>query len=111
MLLSTREKLVLHSKEKIGAAQQREKFGAAEQKEKFGAAEQREIWCSVHKRNWCCTIIGAREKKRKLVRTKKGSCLWFRVEFRVCAAESKRDCALKPLVHTKIFSPLAPTAR
>ena len=75
VLLSTREKLVLHSKGKIGAAQQREKFGAA---------EQREIWC--------CTIFGAREKKRDFG----ASCLKFRVQFRVAqqkrvAAANKRD--------------------
>ena len=117
-------KVVNNSKRKIWCCWAQEKSGAAQQKEnwcctakriwccwakrKVGAAEQREIWCSVHKRNLVLHSIWCKREEERLVRTKIGSCLWFRVEFRVCAAESKRDCALKPLVHIKIFSPLAP---
>ena len=128
VLLSTRENLVLHSKRENWCCTAKRKFGAAEHKRKVSAAQQREIWCCWAEREiWCCRAkrnlvqraqekFGAaqylvQEKKRELVRTKRGSCLWFRVEFSVCAADSKRDYALKPLVHTKIFSPLAPTAR
>ena len=103
-------------------------FGAAEHKRKVGAAQQRENWCCTAEREiWCCwakrnLVQRAQEKigaAQYLVQREEES--WCEPkEAAACGSElssefaqliSKRDCALKPLVHTKIFSPLASTAR
>ena len=102
VLLSTREKLVLHSKGKIGAAQQREIWCCW---------AEREIWCCWAKRN---LVQRAQEKigaAQYLVQREEES--WCEPkEAAACGSElssefaqliSKRDYALKPLVHIKNF--------